>query len=184
MKSEFYKMEYEAWDEGTDLLTLEQEGAYLRLCHQMYRRRGPVPDEPRTLCRVWRCHLNKARKLLDDLVAAGKVDRVDGYLTNNRVTQELEARDAASRQRADAGRTGGTHTQENRRKSLSDQAKDQSGARTRRNQSRGDESRGDESRGPPNAPKGLIGCFRMRIPLPSTRTYGLKCLKPTEPSRG
>ncbi len=43
MKTEFYKMEYEAWDEGTDDLTLEQEGAYLRLCHQMYRRRGSIP---------------------------------------------------------------------------------------------------------------------------------------------
>lgn len=78
MKGEFYKMDYEAWDEGTDELTLEQEAAYLRLCHQLYRRKASIPSTPAPLGRIWRCHPNKAKKLLADLVAAGKVVERDG----------------------------------------------------------------------------------------------------------
>lgn len=118
MKGEFYKMDYEAWDEGTDELTLEQEAAYLRLCHQLYRRKAAVPASPATLARIWRCHPNKARKLLADLVACGKIAEREGHLTNTRVTRELDARETMRTQRADAGHTGGTRSQENRRKSL------------------------------------------------------------------
>ena len=82
MKGEFYKMEYESWDEGTELLTLEQEGAYLRFCHQMYRRKSPVVDDKTVLSRLWKCHPNKAVKLRSDLLLAGKiVEAGDGHLT-------------------------------------------------------------------------------------------------------
>ncbi len=73
MKGEFYRMDFEAWDEGTDKLTLEQEAAYLRLCHQMYRRSGAIPEQVATFARLWRCHPNKARTLLAALLASGKV---------------------------------------------------------------------------------------------------------------
>src|SRR5690349_21029056 len=111
MKSEFYKMDFNAWDEGTVDLTLEQEAAYLRFCHQMYRTHGPVPNSLRLLSGLWRCHQNKARKLLADLVAASKViPTQDGYLTNMRVTQELDTRETILRRRAHAGHTGGTRS--------------------------------------------------------------------------
>ena len=73
MKTEFYQMEYEAWDEGTDELSLEEEAAYLRLCHQMHRRRGPIPCTMKTLSRLWRCHVNKADKLYQALINSGKI---------------------------------------------------------------------------------------------------------------
>lgn len=109
MKGEFYKMEFDAWDEGTVELTLEEEAAYLRLCHQMYRRKGPVPNSDRMLCSLWRCHQNKARPLLQKLIAKGKIAvTADGGLTNLRVLGELEARAEVSKSRAESGRTGGT----------------------------------------------------------------------------
>lgn len=130
MKGEFYKMDYEAWDEGTDELTLEQEAAYLRLCHQLYRRKAAIPSAPTTLARIWRCHPNKARKLLADLVTLGKVTEKDGHLTNTRVTRELDDRETRRTQKADAGHTGGTRTQENRRKSLETNDRDAAPAGT------------------------------------------------------
>jgi hypothetical protein len=73
MKGDFYKMEYETWDEETYSISLELEAAYLRVCHQTYRRGGPISSDPRVLCGLWRCHPNKARKLLGDLLVSGKV---------------------------------------------------------------------------------------------------------------
>ncbi|WP_262298408.1 YdaU family protein [Microvirga sesbaniae] len=141
MKGEFYRMEYEAWDEGTDALTLEQEAAYLRLCHQMYRRRGAVPDNPATLARLWRCHPNKARKLLGDLLALGKVTRTEGGLANARVARELHHRGIASAHRAEAGRTGGLRSGETRRKSLTGHDPDEAPASSGANQRREEKSR-------------------------------------------
>ena len=172
MKGEFYKMEYEAWDEGTDALSLEQEAAYLRLCHQMYRRRGSIPSAPATLARIWRCHPNKARKLLDDLVAAGKITERDGHLTNTRVTRELDARETRRTQQADAGHTGGTRTQENRRKPLISNEAVQADAATlaQSKSSREEKRRGEENTliAPKGADPDRFPEFRAAYPRRST----------------
>ena len=129
MKTEFYRMEYEAWDEGTDSLSLEQEGAYLRLCHQMYRRRGPIPNQPNMLARIWRCHPNKASALLRQLIDAGKVS-VDsqGSLTQVRVMCELDHRGVRSTQAADNGHRGGIQRAQNAANLLKQQDGDQADA--------------------------------------------------------
>lgn len=119
MKGEFYRMDFDAWDEGTDDLTLEQEAAYLRLCHQMYRRRGPIPKRLPALARMWRCHPNKARKLLADLIDSGKIEETpEGHLTNTRVRQEIDHRETMRTQRAHAAETAGRRSGDVRRKSL------------------------------------------------------------------
>ncbi len=119
MKGEFYKMEYDAWDEGTVELTLEEEAAYLRLCHQMYRRKGPVPVTDRMLCALWRCHQNKARPLLQRLIDKGKITLLpDGLATNKRATQEIDDRETLRTHRVHAGHTGGIRSADARRKSL------------------------------------------------------------------
>jgi hypothetical protein len=116
---EFYKMEFDAWDEGTVELSLEEEAAYLRVCHQIYRRRGPIPNSEALLCSLWRCHKNKVRSLLQRLISAGKVQvNPEGYLSNTRATQELHHRETLSTRRAYAGRVGGTRSGEVRRKPL------------------------------------------------------------------
>jgi uncharacterized protein YdaU (DUF1376 family) len=138
---EFYKMEYDAWDEGTMDLTLEEEAAYLRLCHQMYRRGQPVPVYDRMLCSLWRCHQNKARPLLKRLIAKGKISVLeDGRVVNDRVRRELDARETVRRHRADAGHTGGTRSAEARRKPL--EINDPQEAKS----SRGEERRREERR--------------------------------------
>ncbi len=55
MRGEFYKMDFEAWDEGTVDLPLELEAAYLRLCHQMYRTGGAIPNSLKLLQGLFRC---------------------------------------------------------------------------------------------------------------------------------
>lgn len=119
MKGEFYKMEYDAWDEGTFDLSLEEEAAYLRLCHQMYRRRAPIPNSTRMLCSLFRCHHVKAIALVKKLIAVGKIGLSDeGFLTNNRVATEVQDREKVRASRAQAGHKGGTRSGEARAKSL------------------------------------------------------------------
>ena len=90
---EFYKMEYDAWDEGTVDLSLEEEAAYLRLCHQIYRRKGPVLNSAKLLCSIWRCHANRARRLLTALLQSGKISFTeDRKLTNERASVEIANR--------------------------------------------------------------------------------------------
>ncbi|MCJ2009787.1 DUF1376 domain-containing protein [Methylobacterium sp. J-092] len=146
MKGEFYKMDYEAWDEGTDELSLEQEAAYLRLCHQLYRRKASIPSAPATLGRIWRCHPNKARKLLGDLIAAGKIVEKDGLLSNTRVTRELDDRETRRTQQADAGHIGGTRSQENRRKPLKINGGDRADASSAAKRNQAEEEREGEKK--------------------------------------
>jgi hypothetical protein len=109
--SEFYKMDYELWDNRTFDLTLEEEAAYLRLCHAMYRLKRPVAGTDKFLCSIWRCHENKARPLLRKLIEKGKIERDErGYLTNSKVRQELDARETLRTHRVHAGHTGGTRS--------------------------------------------------------------------------
>lgn len=109
MKGEFYKMDFRAWNVGTVDLTLEQEGAYLRLCHAMYDVGGPVPNSTRFLQSIFRCGNTKAVTLVNQLIAAGKIGVTgDGRLINHRVTEELAARERVSAVRRIAGERGGS----------------------------------------------------------------------------
>jgi uncharacterized protein YdaU (DUF1376 family) len=109
MRGEFYKMDFRAWNVGTVDLTLEQEGAYLRLCHAMYDVGGPVPNSTRFLQGIFRCGNTKAAALVGQLIAAGKIAVTgDGRLINHRVTEELAARERVSAVRRVAGERGGS----------------------------------------------------------------------------
>ena len=108
MKGEYYRMDFNAWDEGTVELPLEQEAAYLRLCHQMYRMSGPIPNSPKLLRSIFRCGHNKAQALLRKLIAAKKITlNDDGFLNQTRVSRELQARQELAIARGISGRTGG-----------------------------------------------------------------------------
>lgn len=177
MRGEFYKMEYEAWDEGTDRLTLEQEGAYLRFCHQMYRRKSSVVDDKLVLARLWKCHPNKAARLRADLIELGKIAETgDGHLTNTRVTQELDTRETQSTQRSNAGKTGGRRSGEVRRNALKNNDADEAIASSKTNQRRGEERRDSEPNGSgAGAPMNLLGGFRPpEGPAPSDPDYWRK----------
>lgn len=109
MKAEFYKMDFRAWNNGTVDLTLEQEAAYLRLCHAMYDNRGPIPSSTRLLQGIFRCGNVKAAALVRQLIEAGKIEQTaDGHLSNRRVLQELSDRERLSEVRRSAGGKGGS----------------------------------------------------------------------------
>lgn len=78
--SEFYKMEPLAWDRGTDNLTLEQEAAYLRICNAIYAADQAIRENYRVLAGMWRCNERKAKRLLSELVEAGKIQIEDGFI--------------------------------------------------------------------------------------------------------
>ena len=64
-RKEFMKLFYEDWLEGTDGLTLEQEGAYLRIVIAIYKRGKPLPNRPVTI----RHMLRKSKKWTEDTIA-------------------------------------------------------------------------------------------------------------------
>lgn len=113
MKKEFYKMFYEDWDEGVECFgngedAMALRGAYLTLCHQMYRRQGPISNDPNLLAHLWRVHVNTARAWLNTLLDFGKVCILSGgWVINSRVADELRKRGIVSAVRSQAGTAGG-----------------------------------------------------------------------------
>lgn len=146
MKGEFYKMEFEAWDEGTIDLSLELEAAYLRLCHQMYRRQGPVPNSTRLLCAIWRCHHRKATSLLKALIDAGKIEERDGNLSCKKVDRVLNDRALISNNRRNAGQLGGERSAIVRSNHLKNNDVNEAYASTPTKQNQPEERRGEETR--------------------------------------
>jgi uncharacterized protein YdaU (DUF1376 family) len=148
MKGEFYKMDFRAWNVGTIDLSLEQEAAYLRLCHAMYDARGPIPNSTRLLMGLFRCGNVKATALVRHLITTGKIELTeDGLLTNRRVSEELVGRDSLSSERSVAGKRGGTASGVARRKANEINGGGQATAsskRTREEERREEKSREEE----------------------------------------
>lgn len=116
----WYKMRYDLWDSGTMLLTLEEQGAYLRVINQMYRDGGTLVDDDRVLARIWDCHINKARRLRKRLIDLGKVESVVTknpgirHLVNARVMDEIEDREQRSNHMREIGAKGGKRSAQSR----------------------------------------------------------------------
>lgn len=116
--SAFYKMDPSAWDFGTSELSLEQEAAYLRIVNAIHKHDQPVPDNDRVLAGMFRCSTRKARALLNALIEAGKVQIIDGKITNERASSDLVRRGFISSSRAESGAKGGRTRAERQDKSL------------------------------------------------------------------
>lgn len=116
--SDWYKMNPLDWNSGTDGLSLEQEAAYLRLCHAMYISDGPIRDNSFILCGLFRCNDRKAKRLLLDLVQSGKILVTDGLISNRRALEVISERDRLKTERRSAGARGGVESGKARAKSL------------------------------------------------------------------
>jgi uncharacterized protein YdaU (DUF1376 family) len=87
-------------------LTLEEVGAYTLLVDEMYRRGGPLVDDPRHGCAYLRCDPRVWIRLRAALIRKGKIyATAGGLLSNSRVENELreqydmrEKRSRAARQ--------------------------------------------------------------------------------------
>jgi len=97
---------------GTVGMTLEEKGAYSLLLDLMYVRSGPVPDEPRYIAGVCNCSVRKWNAIRQRLIDLGKIQVVDGYLTNHRAAEEIEIAGKISREAAENGAKGGIKSAE------------------------------------------------------------------------
>jgi len=99
---------------GTVGLTLEEKGAYGLIIDLIYVRGGPVPDEPRYIAGVCNCSVRKWNSIRQRLIDLGKIEVVDGCLSNHRAEEELEISAKTSRERAESGAKGGEKSAEKR----------------------------------------------------------------------
>lgn len=128
--SDWYKMNPLDWNSGTDGLSLEQEAAYLRLCHAMYITDGPIRDNSFVLCGLFRCNDRKAKRLLMDLVEAGKITVLDGLISNRRALEVISERDRLKIERRSAAARGGVESGKSRSKQLKNNEIDEANAST------------------------------------------------------
>jgi uncharacterized protein YdaU (DUF1376 family) len=129
--SEFYKMVPLHWDRGTDNLTLEQEAAYLRICNAIYAADQPIAANHRALAGMWRCNERKAKRLLSELVEAGKVYVEDGWIKNEKALDDVSIRLQLRVKRQLAGHSGGIESGKSRAKSSENKEKPEASASTR-----------------------------------------------------
>lgn len=116
--SDWYKMNPVDWNAGTDDLTLEQEAAYLRICHAIYITERPIRENWFVLAGLLRCSDRKAKRLVSELIEAGKLVVESGHIFNPRAMDEVSTRRGLSMDRSSAGRRGGIESGKTRAKSL------------------------------------------------------------------
>lgn len=130
--SEFYKMEPLRWDRGTDNLTLEQEAAYLRICNAIYAADQPISENYRALGGMWRCNERKAKRLLAELIEAGKVYVEAGWIKNDKALDDVSIRLQLRVKRKLAGHSGGIESGKSRAKPLENNENDEASGSTRK----------------------------------------------------
>ena len=148
--SEFYKMEPLKWDRGTDNLTLEQEAAYLRICNAIYAADQPIAANLRTLAGMWRCNERKAKRLLSELIEAGKVTVSEGWITNEKAMNDVSIRLQLRVKRQLTGRRGGIESGKSRAKPLENKETIEASGSSRKEV---EEEREEKKKEPPLSPK-------------------------------
>src|SRR5690554_6476331 len=116
--TDWYKMNPVDWNDGTDDLTLEQEAAYLRLCHAIYITERPIRDNGFVVAGLLRCNDRKAKRLISELEAAGKITVENGFISNRRAAEEVSNRNRTRAERKSAGSRGGVESAKARAKAL------------------------------------------------------------------
>lgn len=134
--SEWYKFEPLAWDRGTDNLTLEQEAAFLRVCNAIYASDQPIAENYRVLGGLWRCNERKSKRLLSELIEAGKLTVVDGLIHNERAVYDVSIRRELRVKRQLAGVRGGIESGKSRAKALKNNDTGQASGSTREEKKR------------------------------------------------
>jgi uncharacterized protein YdaU (DUF1376 family) len=76
------------WRTGCLTLTLEEEGLYIRVCAYMYDTGKAVPADYSQAAYLLRVQIHKYKKVMDSLIAKGKMIRAQGYIINERVQEE------------------------------------------------------------------------------------------------
>lgn len=88
-------------------LTLEEVGAYALLIDEMYRRGGPLVDDPKHGCAYLRCDPRVWQRIRLALIRKGKIyATAGGRISNARVEEELRAQYDMREKRSRAARLG------------------------------------------------------------------------------
>lgn len=143
--TDWYKMNPIDWNDGTDDLTLEQEAAYLRICHAIYITERPIRDNGFIVAGLLRCNERKAKRLVSELEGAGKITVEHGLISNRRTAEEVSNRNRTRTERKSAGSRGGIESGKTRAKSLENNVSGEAIAST---QNEPDKRRVEESRSP------------------------------------
>ncbi len=85
-RADFYP---DDWLAGTLELTLEEEGAYIRICALIYSKGQPIPDNDRWLAGMCRVSTRKWRVLRRALIDKNKITITDGLIHQQRCEFEL-----------------------------------------------------------------------------------------------
>lgn len=103
----WYKRDPDAFIRGCadGQLTLEEVGAYALMIDEMYRRGGPLIDDPRAGCAILRCDVRVWNRLRAALIRKGKIYATAGkFISNVRVELELKAQLDMREQKSRAAR--------------------------------------------------------------------------------
>ena len=85
----WFKCNPAEWLQSCADMESEEFGFYARLILFMYQRGGMAPYDEGKLRHIWNCSKQKARIVRDDLIKAGRIERVGDELTQSRVKREL-----------------------------------------------------------------------------------------------
>lgn len=150
--ADFYKFEIANWNEGTANMTLEQEAAYLRVVNAIRLNDQPITFNIFVLCGLWRCNERKAKRILNELVEAGKIVVRDGQIINEKAVEAASNLSRLRVERASAGRRGGIESGKSRSKALEYNDTDEASASTREEKRREDIDGGGGGRAREPAP--------------------------------
>jgi hypothetical protein len=149
--AEFYKFEITNWNEGTANLSLELEAAYLRVINAIRLADQAITFNTFVLCGLWRCNDRKAKRILAELIDAGKIYVEDGKLVNQKAADDASALNRLRADRASAGRRGGIESGKTRAKPLENHNTGEASASTREEKRRVEVK--EEEREPVGSPK-------------------------------
>lgn len=138
--------------DGTMTLTLEEKGAYSLCLDLIYGRGGPIPDDARWLAGICNVSLRKWAGLRQRLIDLGKLRPVDGFLSNDRASDEIVSAELSSQKLSESGAKGGRKRAENEAKAKENN--DLGQARLNHNRSRIEEEKKEEEGGGAEAPNG------------------------------
>ncbi|MCP5087882.1 MAG: hypothetical protein GY952_13905 [Rhodobacteraceae bacterium] len=88
----FWKIYPIKWNEGTDAIDLELEGALLRICNAINLTEMAVRDNLFVLNGLWRCNSRKSKRLRQQLIDAGKITIKGGRIENARAMKTVSSR--------------------------------------------------------------------------------------------
>lgn len=138
--AEYYKHEIAKWNVATDDLTLEQEAAYHRVVSTIRLYERPFKNNLRVLCGLWRCNERRAKRLLSELLDAGKLTIQNGLIIDEKAVEDASTLRQSRVDKASAGRLGGIESGKSRAKPLENNNTGEAHASTREEKAREEKS--------------------------------------------